>query len=50
MNCFVIGTVETKSVADRISEDNVPKPQEKGEPGLTVKQKGRESENLPWKV
>lgn len=48
MNCFVTGNVETKSVADRISEDDVAKPQEKSESG--VKQKGRESENLPWKI
>ncbi|XP_010129704.1 PREDICTED: TRAF3-interacting protein 1-like, partial [Buceros rhinoceros silvestris] len=40
------GTVETKSVADRISKDSVPKPQEKGEPGLAVKQKEAEAENV----
>ncbi|XP_052648362.1 TRAF3-interacting protein 1 isoform X2 [Harpia harpyja] len=33
------GTVETKSVADGISEDSVAKLQEKAEPGLAVKQK-----------
>ncbi|NXF36351.1 MIPT3 protein, partial [Nyctibius bracteatus] len=40
------GTVETKSVADRISKDNVAKLQEKAEPGRAVKQKGRENKNL----
>ncbi|XP_009459364.1 PREDICTED: TRAF3-interacting protein 1 [Nipponia nippon] len=41
------GTVETKSMADRISEDNVAKLQEKAEPGLAVKQKEGEAENVP---
>ncbi|NWY58988.1 MIPT3 protein, partial [Chionis minor] len=41
-----VRTVETKSVADRISEDNVAKLQEKAEPGLAVKQKGRDNKNL----
>ncbi|KGL93953.1 TRAF3-interacting protein 1, partial [Charadrius vociferus] len=41
-----LGTMETKSMADRISEDNVAKLQEKAEPGLTVKQKGREKKKL----
>ncbi|XP_068263658.1 TRAF3-interacting protein 1 isoform X2 [Nyctibius grandis] len=40
------GTVETKSVADRISEDNVAKLQEKAEPGRAVKQKEGEAENV----
>ncbi|KAM6348218.1 TRAF3-interacting protein 1 isoform 2-T5 [Alca torda] len=40
------GTVETKSMADRISEDNVAKLQEKAEPGLAVKQKEGEAENV----
>ncbi|NWH46282.1 MIPT3 protein, partial [Fregata magnificens] len=40
------GTVETKSVADRISEDSIAKLQEKAEPGLAVKQKGKENKNL----
>ncbi|XP_009884120.1 PREDICTED: TRAF3-interacting protein 1 [Charadrius vociferus] len=40
------GTMETKSMADRISEDNVAKLQEKAEPGLTVKQKEAEAENM----
>ncbi|XP_059676400.1 TRAF3-interacting protein 1 isoform X1 [Gavia stellata] len=40
------GTVETKSMADRISEDNVAKLQEKAEPGLAVKQKEEEAENV----
>ncbi|KAM6200756.1 TRAF3-interacting protein 1 isoform 1-T1 [Sarcoramphus papa] len=40
------GTVETKSVADRISEDSVAKLQEKAEPGLAVKQKEGETENV----
>ncbi|XP_021254596.1 TRAF3-interacting protein 1 isoform X2 [Numida meleagris] len=39
------GTVEMKSVADGISEDNVAKLQEKAEPGLVVKQK-EGAENL----
>lgn len=46
INCFGTGTVETKSLADRISEDSVAKLQEKAEPGLAVKQKGREYKNL----
>ncbi|NXN26146.1 MIPT3 protein, partial [Nycticryphes semicollaris] len=33
------GSMETKSTADRISEDSVAKLQEKAEPGLAVKQK-----------
>ncbi|NXX57461.1 MIPT3 protein, partial [Scopus umbretta] len=40
------GTVETKNVADRISEDNVAKLQEQAEPGLALKQKGKENKNL----
>ncbi|XP_074685948.1 TRAF3-interacting protein 1 isoform X3 [Strix aluco] len=40
------GTVEMKSVADRISEDSVAKLQEKAEPGLAVKQKEGEAENV----
>ncbi|XP_074767245.1 TRAF3-interacting protein 1 isoform X2 [Athene noctua] len=40
------GTVEMKSVADRISEDSVAKLQEKVEPGLAVKQKEEEAENV----
>ncbi|XP_063197409.1 TRAF3-interacting protein 1 isoform X1 [Chroicocephalus ridibundus] len=40
------GTVETKSMADRISEDNVAKLQEKAESGLAVKQKEGEAENV----
>ncbi|XP_014804687.1 PREDICTED: TRAF3-interacting protein 1 [Calidris pugnax] len=40
------GTVETKSTADRISEDNAAKLQEKAEPGLAVKQKEGEAENV----
>ncbi|XP_076198123.1 TRAF3-interacting protein 1 isoform X1 [Aptenodytes patagonicus] len=39
------GTVETKSMADRISGDSVAKLQEKAEPGLAVKQK-EEAENM----
>ncbi|XP_054686305.1 TRAF3-interacting protein 1 isoform X3 [Grus americana] len=39
------GTVETKSMADKISENNVAKPQEKADPGLPVKQKEGEAEN-----
>ncbi|XP_075611988.1 TRAF3-interacting protein 1 isoform X1 [Balearica regulorum gibbericeps] len=39
------GTVEMKSMADRISENNVAKPQEKADPGLPVKQKEGEAEN-----
>lgn len=46
INRFVIGTVETKSMADRISGDSVAKLQEKAEPGLAVKQKGRENKTL----
>ncbi|NXF49213.1 MIPT3 protein, partial [Oceanites oceanicus] len=46
INGFVTGTVETKSVADRMSEDNVAKLQEKAESRLAVKQKGRENKNL----
>ncbi|XP_064925296.1 TRAF3-interacting protein 1 isoform X2 [Columba livia] len=40
------GTVETKNMPDRISEDNAAKLQEKAEPGLAVKQKEGEAENL----
>nr|XP_021152608.1 TRAF3-interacting protein 1 isoform X2 [Columba livia] len=40
------GTVETKNMPDRISEDNAAKLQEKAEPGLAVKQKEEEAENL----
>ncbi|XP_075566813.1 TRAF3-interacting protein 1 isoform X1 [Pelecanus crispus] len=40
------GTVEMKSMADRISEDNVAKVQEQAEPGLAVKQKEGEAENM----
>ncbi|XP_042678441.1 TRAF3-interacting protein 1 isoform X1 [Centrocercus urophasianus] len=40
------GTVEMKSVADGISEDSAAKLQEKAEPGLVVKQKEEEAENL----
>ncbi|NXC67205.1 MIPT3 protein, partial [Anhinga anhinga] len=43
---FVTGTVEMKSVADKISEESVAKLQEKAEPGLAVKQKGRDNKNL----
>ncbi|NXY45492.1 MIPT3 protein, partial [Ceuthmochares aereus] len=46
INCFVIETVETKSTADRISEENVTKLQEKAELGLAVEQKGRGNKNL----
>ncbi|NXA25211.1 MIPT3 protein, partial [Ibidorhyncha struthersii] len=42
----ILRTMETKSMADRISEDNVAKLQEKTEPELAVKQKGREDKNL----
>lgn len=35
-----------KSVVDGISEDGVAKLQEKAEPGLAVKQKGRKNKNL----
>ncbi|KAM6070302.1 TRAF3-interacting protein 1 isoform 2-T2 [Chlamydotis macqueenii] len=38
--------VETKSLEDRISEDNVAKLQEKAEPGLAGKQKEGEAENM----
>ncbi|KAM9235309.1 LOW QUALITY PROTEIN: TRAF3-interacting protein 1 [Leptosomus discolor] len=40
------GTVEMKSVADRISEDSVAKLQEKADPGLAVKQTEREAETV----
>uniref|UniRef100_A0A8B9CEE8 TRAF3-interacting protein 1 n=1 Tax=Anser brachyrhynchus TaxID=132585 RepID=A0A8B9CEE8_9AVES len=40
------GTIEMKSVADGISEDNVAKLQEKAEPGLAVKQNEEEAENI----
>uniref|UniRef100_A0A8B9VU56 TRAF3-interacting protein 1 n=1 Tax=Anas zonorhyncha TaxID=75864 RepID=A0A8B9VU56_9AVES len=40
------GTIEVKSVADGISEDNVAKLQEKAEPGLAVKQNEEEAENI----
>ncbi|XP_009865927.1 PREDICTED: TRAF3-interacting protein 1-like, partial [Apaloderma vittatum] len=40
------GTAETKSVADRISEDSVAKLQEKADLGLKVKQKEEEVENV----
>uniref|UniRef100_A0A8C3B1T9 TRAF3-interacting protein 1 n=2 Tax=Cairina moschata TaxID=8855 RepID=A0A8C3B1T9_CAIMO len=40
------GTIEMKSVADGISEDNVAKLQEKAEPGLVVKQNEEEAENI----
>ncbi|NWW46335.1 MIPT3 protein, partial [Pedionomus torquatus] len=46
INCFVTGTVEIKNMTDRISEDNVAKPQEKAEPGLAVKQKGRHNKKI----
>ncbi|NXI42333.1 MIPT3 protein, partial [Galbula dea] len=36
-------TVETKNVAHRISEDSAAKLREKAEPGIAVKQKGREA-------
>lgn len=35
-----------KNVVDKISEDSAAKPQEKAEPGLAIKQKGRENINL----
>ncbi|NWJ02173.1 MIPT3 protein, partial [Crypturellus undulatus] len=41
VNCFVTGTVEATILADKISEDNADKPQEKVEPAASVKQKGR---------
>ncbi|XP_052531217.1 TRAF3-interacting protein 1 isoform X2 [Tympanuchus pallidicinctus] len=40
------GMVEMKSVADGISADSAAKLQEKAEPGLVVKQKEEEAENL----
>ncbi|KAM6129407.1 TRAF3-interacting protein 1 [Pterocles gutturalis] len=40
------GTVETKSVADRISEDSAAKLQEQAEPVLAVNQKEGEAENV----
>ncbi|KAI6065385.1 TRAF3-interacting protein 1 isoform X3 [Aix galericulata] len=40
------GTIEMKSVADGVSEDNVAKLQEKAEPGLAVKQNEEEAENI----
>ncbi|XP_068542273.1 TRAF3-interacting protein 1 isoform X2 [Anas acuta] len=40
------GTIEVKSLADGISEDNVAKLQEKAEPGLAVKQNEEEAENI----
>ncbi|XP_009708929.1 PREDICTED: TRAF3-interacting protein 1, partial [Cariama cristata] len=40
------GIVETKSVADRISEDGVAKLQEQAEPGPAVKQKEEAAENV----
>ncbi|XP_075009911.1 TRAF3-interacting protein 1 isoform X3 [Calonectris borealis] len=40
------GAVETKGMADRISEDSAAKLQEKAEPGLAVKQKEGEAENV----
>ncbi|XP_052648363.1 TRAF3-interacting protein 1 isoform X3 [Harpia harpyja] len=43
------GTVETKSVADGISEDSVAKLQEKAEPGLAVKQKEEVDNMAPEK-
>ncbi|XP_064015893.1 TRAF3-interacting protein 1 isoform X2 [Pogoniulus pusillus] len=39
------GTVETKNVVEKISEDSAAKLQEKAEPGLAVKQKEGEAEN-----
>ncbi|XP_010159893.1 PREDICTED: TRAF3-interacting protein 1-like, partial [Eurypyga helias] len=39
-------TVETKSVADRISENNAAKLQEKAEPGIAVKQEEGQPENV----
>lgn len=42
INCFVTGAVDTRSVADGISEDGAAELQEKIEPGLAEKQKGRE--------
>ncbi|KGL76083.1 TRAF3-interacting protein 1, partial [Tinamus guttatus] len=44
--CFVIGTVEANILADKISEDNAAKPQEKAEPAAAVKQKDSESGTL----
>ncbi|NXG52746.1 MIPT3 protein, partial [Psilopogon haemacephalus] len=46
INCFVTGTVEMKNVVDKISEDTVAKLQEKADPELAVKQRGRESKDL----
>ncbi|NWW94462.1 MIPT3 protein, partial [Rhynochetos jubatus] len=46
INHFLIGTMETKSMADRISENNAAKLQEKAEPGVAVKQEGRGNKNL----
>ncbi|XP_054237096.1 TRAF3-interacting protein 1 [Indicator indicator] len=40
------GTVEMKNVVDKISEDSAAKLQEKAEPGLTIKQKEGEAENM----
>ncbi|XP_071667453.1 TRAF3-interacting protein 1 isoform X2 [Patagioenas fasciata] len=40
------GTVETKNMPDRISEDNAAKMQEKAEPGLAARQKEGEAENV----
>ncbi|XP_010211228.1 PREDICTED: TRAF3-interacting protein 1 [Tinamus guttatus] len=39
------GTVEANILADKISEDNAAKPQEKAEPAAAVKQKEGEAEN-----
>jgi len=59
VNPSVTGTVETKGMADRISEDSVAKLQEKAEPTLAVKGKKKKKVNrkvgrmktwLPWKV
>ncbi|NWY03224.1 MIPT3 protein, partial [Nothoprocta ornata] len=47
INCFVIGTVETNVLADKVSEDNAAKPQEKVEPAVAVKQKGRRCVSVP---
>ncbi|NXY87271.1 MIPT3 protein, partial [Alcedo cyanopectus] len=46
INGFVTGTVDTKIVADRISEDSIAKLQEKAEPALVVNEKGREKKNF----
>ncbi|KAM6421621.1 TRAF3-interacting protein 1 isoform 1-T1 [Rhynochetos jubatus] len=40
------GTMETKSMADRISENNAAKLQEKAEPGVAVKPEEGEAENV----